>query len=210
MITRDDLLTLDTLPHINDISLKLYKEFCVDVLFGRRFHYYFTDGTNIVVEFREWGVYHMLSIQHIDYTIPKNDFFNRLDSGLDLVDFTANRSIKQRFKSEKERITMFACVYGTLRYGRVFYIPDKNVPNTKKVKADYIIQRMVGNKGLNLGVRFEDGRFIPLTILISKASNPDKYITSNKKIVSKLLITDIDNGQIIENILYTDDFILFK
>lgn len=38
MITKEQLLTLDTLPHIKDISLKLYKEFCVDILFKRRFH----------------------------------------------------------------------------------------------------------------------------------------------------------------------------
>lgn len=38
---------------------QLYKEFCVDILFKRRFHYYFTDGTDMIVEFWEWGVYHM-------------------------------------------------------------------------------------------------------------------------------------------------------
>lgn len=210
MLTKDDLLTLDVLPHINNVSLKLYKEFCVDILFNRRFHYYFADGTDIIIEFREWGIYHMLSIQHIDYTIPKNDFFNRIDAGLDFSDFELNKGIRQRFKSEKERITMFACVYCTLRYGRVFYIPDKNVPNTKCVKADYIIQRMINKKGLNLGIRFADGRFIPLTILISKSSNPDKYVSTNKRIVSRLLITDIHSGQMIEDIIYSEDFILLK
>lgn len=101
MITKEQLLTLDTFPHIKDISLKLYKDFCVDILFKRRFHYYFTDGTDMIVEFREWGVYHMLSIQHIDYTIPKDDFFHRIDSGLELSDFTINNSIKQRYRKEK-------------------------------------------------------------------------------------------------------------
>lgn len=208
MITKEDLLTLSTLPHINDISLKLYKDFCTDILFTRRFHYCFTDGTDIIVEFKEWGVYHMLSIQHIDFTIPKSSFFARIDAGLDFRNFTVDRSIRQRFKGEKERITMFACVYGALRYGRVFYIPDRNVPNTKNVKADYIIQRMINGKGLNLGIRFESGCFVPLTILVSKASNPDKYISTNKKIVSRLLITDISNGQVVEDIVYSDTFIL--
>ncbi|MCI8785629.1 MAG: hypothetical protein HFI84_03090 [Eubacterium sp.] len=131
----------------------------MDVLFKRRFHYYFTDNTDIVIEFREWGIDHMLSMQHIDYTISKNDFFNRIDMGLDFCDFELNRSIKQRFKGEKERITMFSCIYCTLRYGRVFYIFDRNVPNTKRVKADYVIQRIVNQKGLNLGVRYENSVF---------------------------------------------------
>lgn len=209
MITKEQLLTLDTLPHIKDISLKLYKDLCVDILFKRRFHYYFTDGTDMIVEFREWGVYHMLSIQHIDYTIPKDDFFHRIDSGLELSDFTINNSIKQRYRKEKERITMFACVYSSLRYGRVFYLPERYVPNTKNVRVDYLVQRIVNGKGLNLGIRYEDGRFIPLTILISKSSNPDKYVDiKNQKVVSRLLITDIESGDEIENIIYTDDFIV--
>lgn len=75
MLTKEDLLLQDSLPHINDVSLELYKEFSEDILLKTRFHYYFTDGTDIIIEFKEWGIYHMLSIQHIDYTIPKNDFF---------------------------------------------------------------------------------------------------------------------------------------
>lgn len=209
MITKDDLLTLKNIPHINDVSLSLYKDFCIDVLFKQYFHFYFTDGTDIIIEFREWGVYHMLSIQHIDYTIPKNDFFNRINSGLSFSDFQTKNSIKQRFKNEKQRITMFSCIYDTLKYGRVFYIPDKSVPNTQSVKCDYIIYRKLNNKGLNLGVRYEDGCFIPLTILISKSSYLTKYIDNTiPKIVKELKIMDIATNSIIENIVCSDDFIV--
>lgn len=209
MLTKDDLLTMDTRPHINDVSLQLYKDFCNDVLFKRRFHYYFTDGTDIIVECREWGVYHMLSIQHIDYNIQKDQFFNYIDSGLSFKDFTINNAIKSRFRTQKERITMFSCVYCTLRYGRIFYIPNRIVENTTKVKADYLIYRQIDTKGMNLGIRYEDGCFVPLTILISKPIYLEKYINnSNQKIVSKLLITEKETEKIIENIIYTDEFIL--
>ena len=120
MLTKENLLNLYTLPHISNVSLHLYKDVCQDILLKRRFHYYFTDGTDIIVEFREWGVYHMLSIHHIDYRIPKNEFFKRIADGLDLQDFRKNNGIQQRYRKEKERITIFACVYSTLRYGRVF------------------------------------------------------------------------------------------
>lgn len=209
MLTKDDLLVQNTMPHINDVSLKLYKEFSVDILFKRRFHYYFTDGTDIVVEFKEWGIYHMLSIQHIDYTISRNDFFNRIDLGLSFKDFTVNKGIKKRFNNEKERITMFSTVYRTLKYGRVFYIPNRSVPNTQSVKCDYLIYNDVSNKGLNLGIKFDKGCFIPFTVLISKTSNLTKYIqNTNAKIVSRLIITNINTDQELENIVYADDFIL--
>lgn len=201
MLTKDDLLTQKNIPHINDISLALYKEFCIDILFKQRFHYYFTDGTDIIVEFRQWGIYHMLSIQHIDYNIPKNDFFNRIDSGLSFSDFQINNSINQRFKKEKQRITMFSCIYDALKSGKVFYIPDKSVPNTNNVKCDYIVHRKIDSKGMNIGVRYEDGCFIPLTILISKSSNLVKYVDKTiTKTVDKLKIIDISTNEIIEEI----------
>lgn len=209
MLSKNDLLYQDTLPHINDVSLKLYKEFSVDVLLKQRFHYYFTDGTDIVVECRKWGIYHMLSIQHIDYTISKEEFFNKIDNGLSLNDFTINRAIKNRYKLQKERITMFACLYQALRYGRIFYLPNGKVPNTIEVRVDYLIYRQIGTKGMNVGMRYEDGCFVPLTILISKAINIEKYTKgTTKKVVSRLHITDISTGDTLEDIIYTDNFIM--
>lgn len=143
MLTKDNLLTQNSLPNIRDISLKLYKDFSVDILFNRKFHYYFNDGSEIILEFREWGIYHMLSIQHIDGKIGKNNFFNRIDEGLELSSFEESNSVKARYKKEKARITMFACLYNTLKEGSVFYIPSNKVSNTKSVEADYIIFNLV-------------------------------------------------------------------
>lgn len=210
MLTKDDLLTQNTLPHINDVSLELYKNFSVDILLKRRFHYYFTDGTDIIIEFKEWGIYHMLSIQHIDYTIHKGAFFNQIDSGLSFADFSINKGIKKRFNKEKERITMFSCVYGALRYGRAFYIPNRLVPNTKTVKSDYLIYREISFKGMNLGIKFDKGVFVPFTVLLSKSSNLSKYIdNTTPKVVLRLIITDINTGNKLDDVLYSDEFIMY-
>ncbi len=209
MLTKDDLLTQDSLPYINDVSLKLYKDFSTDILFKQKFHYYFTDGTDIVIKFKEWGIYHMLAIQHIDNTISKNSFFNRIDAGLSFNDFTVKNGIKKRFNNYKERITMFSCIYRTLRYGRVFYLPNRSVPNTQKVKSDYIIYREISGKGLNLGIKYTENNFVPITILVSKAINLKKYVlNTDVKIVSKLIITDILTDMEIDNIVYSNNFII--
>lgn len=209
MLTKDDLFLQNTLPHINTVSLKLYKDFSVDVLLKRKFHFYFIDGSEIIIVFKEWGIYHMLSIHHIDYTISKNKFFERIDAGLSFDDFTTNRKIKNRFREQKERITMFSCIYNILRYGRVFYVPNRNVPNTKNVSLDYLIYKEVSGKGFNLGIRFECGYFVPLTILVSKSINLNKYINNTeKKIVSKLVISELESNKVIENITYSDEFIM--
>lgn len=72
---------------------------------------------------------------------------------------------------------MFACIYNTLRKGQAFYIPSGKVKNTNNVKVDYILYRTLdSNNGMNLGIRREKGKFVPLTILISKRSSLMNYI----------------------------------
>ena len=204
MLSKEDLLNLDIPPLIKDISLGLYKDFSLTYLLPRKFIYHFSDGSKINVEFTEWGIYHMLSIQHIDSRIRNNGFFQRIDSGLSLNDFKVDGAIKARYKAQKKRITMFACTYNTLRKGQAFYIPAGKVKNTNNVKVDYILYRTLdNNNGMNLGIRQELGKFVPLTILISKQSSLMNYIDSeNFKLVEKLEIVDMV-GNIIETISYS-------
>ena len=56
--------------------------------------------------------------------------------------------------------------------------------------------------GMNIGIRFENGKYVPLTILISKQSALMDYVDiENFKLVEKLEIFD-DSGNIIETICY--------
>lgn len=203
MLTKDDLLIQDTLPNIRDISLKLYKEFATDILLNRQFIYYFNDNSKITVEFREWGIYHMLSMQHINGRIGKNKFFEKIDNGLELSYFESNRSLSSRYKREKSRITMFSCIYNSLRNGMAFYIPSGKVKNTKDVELDYIIFNVVDNKGMNIGIRNVGNVHVPITILISKQIDQKKYLDDSEfKLVRKLEIVD-EHGNILEEKCYT-------
>lgn len=211
MLTKEDLLTLDSAPLIKDISLELYKDFSLAYLLPRKFLYYFSDGTSMNVEFEEWGIYHMLAIQHIDYRIKNNEFFERINNGLSFADFKTDEAIKHRFKLRKKRIAMFACTYNTLRKGQAFYIPSGKVKNTNDVKVDYILYRTLHNNsgnnngnsnGMNMGIRLENGKYVPLTILVSKQHSLMDYIdVKNFKLVEKLDIFD-NTGKLIESISY--------
>ena len=66
MLTKEDLLVCQAPPNIKDVSLALYKAFAKEYLIGRIFRYTFTDGSVLNVQFTEWGIYHMLAIQHIN------------------------------------------------------------------------------------------------------------------------------------------------
>ncbi len=211
MLTKEDLLELDSAPLIKDVSLELYREFSLAYLLPRKFLYHFSDGTTINVEFEEWGIYHMLSIQHVNNRIKNKTFFKKIEEGLSFADFKTDNAIKERFKKQKKRIAMFACTYNTLRKGQAFYIPSGKVKNTNDVKIDYIMYRTLHNNsgnnngnmnGMNVGIRFENGKYVPLTILISKQSGLMDYVDiENFKLVEKLEILD-GPGNMIETISY--------
>ena len=103
---------------------------------------------------------------------------------------------------------MFACIYTMLRYGRVFHCIEQYVPNTSDVKMDYLLYREVGSKGFHLGMRHELGAYLPLTIFVGKEIYKDKYVDyRDEKIVSRLVISNIASGEIIEDIVYSESFI---
>lgn len=198
MLTKDDLLLQNTLPNISDVSLSVYTEFSEEVLMKRKLHYFFTDETDMIVEFREWGIYHMLSIQHINNKIKNNAFFESVHNGLEFSAFEGDRAIKQRFRIQKQRITAFSCLYYSLIHGTTFFIPSGHVKNTTKVEADYLVFHMTDNKGLNFGLRKVGDIYVPITILLSKVSNPNEYLEDSvRKDVKKLEIIDTD-GNILE------------
>lgn len=207
MLTKEDLLELDSTPLLKNVSLELYRDFSLTYLMPRKFLYHFSDGTTMNVEFEEWGIYHMLAIQHIDNRIKNNKFFQRISEGLSFADFKIDNAMNDRFKKQKKRIAMFACTYNTLRKGQAFYIPSGKVKNTNNVEVDYILYRPLqnnggNNNGMNVGIRLEDGKYVPLTILISKQSALMDYIDiEDFKLVEKLEIFD-GSGNIIETISY--------
>lgn len=212
MLSIYDLLIQDSYPQLTDVSLRLYCEFARAFLVNRRFIYDFFDGDTIIVEFKEYGIHHMLGIHHIDRSIDKNKFFQTVDSGLDLSAFEINYRINQRFKDNKPRIRMFSCIYRTLLLGEFFYCPSETVKNTDNVKMDYIIYRKISNKGCNIGLRKtrEDQTYIPLTLLVARQVDPELYIDRSKiKIVKRMRIEDMNTGVTIENIVHGDDYITF-
>lgn len=199
MLTQDDLLVQNTIPLIRDVSLKLYKDFSENVLLKRKFHYYFSDDSDIFIEFREWGIYHMLAMQHINYRIDNDSFFDAIDNGLDLSTFRTDTGMNNRFKSYKTRIASFSCIYTSLLNGTAFYLPSEKVKNTANVKSDYILYNNIDEKGINYGLQLNNNVLIPVTTLIAKKKDPIIYLEdSTFKLIQKVDVLD-STGSIIES-----------
>lgn len=209
MITLDDLLSQNSRPGLSNISLSLYKDFYVGILCKRLFRYYFIDDTQIDVSFWKYGLYHLLGIQHIDYTITKENFIRKIDEGLDFNQLKQDKKLKERFRNMADRIEYFSCIYYILRYARIFRVPSEILKGTKDVRIDYIIYQDLDKKGINIGLKQIYGIMAPITILIDRTNHRGKHIDFNyEKVVKKLEIIDISAEQVIESYVYTNDFVV--
>ncbi len=198
MLRSSDLLNLTTIPAWSDISLDLYKDFSQKYLIPTTFKYYLENGKVLNVHFTEWGIYHILGIQHIDGKIPKTEFFERIDNGLDFDYFINNSKLKRRFHDFKHRIRIFGCIYQIMRNEKIFYVPNQQLKN-KTVQADYIKYALIEQKGANIGIRLLNGKYIAYTLLVDRSINPTATINELISVkITKLEV--IRNGSVIETI----------
>lgn len=203
MFTKEQLYVQNTMPSWDDISLALYKEFSVDCLFPKTFRYYLENNLVIDVEFKEWAMKHLWAIHHINSRIDKDKLFEEIDNGLSISSFRATPAMRKRLNDHKDRIRMFSCVYQILKTGAVFYVEGGMMPGSD-IRIDYIKSKSISGKGVHLGMRFEEGVYVPLTLLIDRAKNPTKTVEGLTEIrVQKLEI--IEEGEIIETIEYNLD-----
>ncbi len=191
MLTKDELLVQDTMPEWRDISLALYKEFSETFLLNRIFKYYTKEMNSFDVKFKEWGIYHMLAMQHIDCRIGNRNFFHEIDDGLDFGRFITNRAKRARLMDNKDRIRMFACIYQVLKSGNCFHVQSGQIPGTA-IRTDCILYKLIDKKGVNIGVRYDGSAYVPLTLLVDRAIKPDAT-------TEKLTRIDMEKLEIIEN-----------
>lgn len=200
MLIKEQLYNQNTMPEWNDISLSLYKEFSIDCLFDKTFRYYLENQQIIDVQFKKRAMKHLWAIHHhIDSRIDKNKLFEYIDNGLNISHLRESPTMRKWLNDNKDRIRMFACIYQIMKTGAVFYVENGKLSGTDRI--DYIKSKSISGKGVHLGMRYEEGVYVPLTLLIDRAINPTKTVEKLAEIkVQKLEI--IENKKIIETIDY--------
>lgn len=200
MLTSEDLLTQNTMPSWQDINFQLYKNFSLNYLLNRQFEYHLVNGMVINVEFKEWAMKHLWAIQHIDKTVDKDLLFSLIDTGLDINTFMSDPIKKNRTLKYKDRIRMFACIYYVMKSSSIFYVKGGQLEGTK-IKIDYIKSAIISEKGMHVGMRLENDVYVPLTILIDTAIDPNKTVKGlYPQKIFKLLIKE--NDRIVETVYH--------
>ncbi len=200
MYNTNDLYKNTHMAEWSNISLALYKDFAKNCLFDKTFRYFLDNESTIDVEFKEWAMHHLWAIHHIDYKISKKDLFDEIDNGLSFDRLMSSSETKKRLMNYRDRLRMFSCIYTILKNGNLFYVHEGVLEGTR-IKVDYLKSSIIDTKGANIGMRFIDGAYVPITLLIDRAINPRKTVEGLRRIrVTKLEI--IENDQIIDVIIY--------
>ena len=67
---------------------------------------------------------------------------------------------------------------------------------------DYLSYKLIDEKGINVGILYEDNTYVPLTLLVDRAINPTATIDKLKHIDMKKLEI-IEDGTIKDTIIYS-------
>lgn len=200
MLQSSDLLNLTDMPAWADINLLLYKEFSEQYLIPSIFRYHLENKKILDVHFTEWGIYHILGIQHINGKISKTNFFQAIDNGLDFQNFIQNPKTKKRFNDFKHRIRMFGCTYHIMKSKNLFYVQNHQIPNTS-IKTDYVKQALINQKGVNIGFRYIAGHYVAFTFLVDRSIDPTATI--DKLIPLQILKLEIiRKNKLVEELAY--------
>ncbi|MBW9155617.1 hypothetical protein LGL55_05525 [Clostridium tagluense] len=195
MLTTDELLNLNRLPKISEISLKLLQEF-YDIYICPNIYMLQLENKDIIkLEFLDVNLCHLMGFQHI---VPyKSKKFYSGENGYMGVfneDITIKklRSIDERkFSRDKDKILCFSCIYKLLRHCEI--IRFNNITGHSKVSCEFILYDTHYGRRIHLGIEKDEKRemYYPRTLIVER-DNSDRFIIDqeyikiiNTKIISK-------------------------
>lgn len=157
MLSTTDLLTLQSMPRENDLSLQTIQSFYKEHLCDRLFIFHLDDDTRkqIKLRFDEKDLCHLLGIHYIvkgmrnkyDYAGRKG--YKLLEDGTVTFDFLKQTN-KKWFKSIKKRMLYFPFVYQIIHGPSIIEFTAPN--DTSRLELDLIIYSYSDNTYLHLGL----------------------------------------------------------
>ncbi len=206
MLTKNDLLGINNISNISDISLLLYKKFFDDILCKRLFIYSLEDDSKVILAFQETHLLHILGAQHIlgiKYKATK--FNNGINSGrMTFKELQKRNNIV--FNDFTDRFFNFSNLYHVITNCSMIYFDKKTYEKNKLsnesslMDFSYILYKDLENRKIHAGLdTFNNGRsFYCKSLMVTSVQN-DKLIREQKPIA-------INNIRVIDkkttNVLY--------
>ncbi len=207
MLTQNDLLSINSISNIKDVSLGLYKNFFDDILCKRLFIYSLEDGGEVKLAFQEPHLLHILGIQHIlgrNYKATK--FNDEIKSGIMTFEELEKRN-NIVFNDFTDRFLNFSNLYHVITNCSIIYFDKKTYEKNKSsnqssfMDFSYILYKDLENKKIHAGLdTFNKGRsFYCKSLMITSAQN-NKIIYEQKPIaITNIRVIDKKNNNILYN-----------
>ncbi|MEB6551135.1 PBECR4 domain-containing protein [Heyndrickxia sporothermodurans] len=196
MLSVTDLLTVQTMPSVTDVSLQTIQLFYKEHLCDRVFIFELDDKDRPIVKLRfsEKHLCHLLGIQYVltpqmhGYKYLGSTGYTFIEDGTVTFDFLKTEN-KIGFKSKKRRMLYFPFVYQILKNPTTI-IFNKSLVSTM-IDVDIILYNQLNNTYLHLGIdKDADSDFYyPKSFYDRKK---DDHISGQTQVLVKAMRVEID------------------
>ena len=205
MLTVPDLINIQYIPEITDISLILMVDFYEQYLCKRFWVFELADGQKVKLFFKDTSeIFHVSGIDHIYGNVPMD--------GTHFVDGVKNNTIdlltlenmnKPAFTDYIDRIRSFVCIDTILKNCEYLWFPTGIIEDSK-IKVKYLLLKGLDNKNLHLGIdTYKKNRpYFSKTLLVTEGTAVTKYIekAEDRIRVVKIEIIDKANNTVLETV----------
>lgn len=211
MISKKDFLNKNNILNLEDISLKIYKEFFESILCKRVFVYTTNNTEKINLQFSPNNFMHILGCQHILGDNYKASSFNKdIDKGS--MSFELLKSLdNNKFNRFASRFLGFSNIYHVLTNCDCIYFDKEAYSSKSKMNYKYILFEDVYTKKIHLGLdTYNKGRNFFCKSLLTTSLENDKLIRNQKPIqIDKIEVVDkLSKGIIEQKVLKDGNYIV--
>lgn len=197
MLTVPDLINIQYIPEIKDISLSLIVDFYEQYLCKRIFIFELADGQKVKLFFKDTSeIFHVSGIEHVYGNIPMD--------GTHFVDGIKNNTIdmltlenmnKPAFTDYIDRIRSFVCIDTILKNCEYLWFPTGIIEDST-IKVKYLLLKGLDDKNLHLGIdTYKENRpYFSKTLLVTEGSTATKYIEKAEERIRVVKIEIIDKA----------------
>lgn len=205
MLAVTDLINIQYIPEITDISLSLLVEFYEQYLCKYIFIFELVNGQRVKLFFRDTSeIFHISGIDHIYENISMD--------GTHFIEGIKNNTInlstleninKAAYTDYIDRIRSVSCIDTILKNCEYLWFSEGMIPDST-IKVKYLLLKGLDNKNLHLGIdTYKDGRpYFSKTLLVTEGNLASKYIDRAKERlkVSVIEIIEKDSDKLIERV----------
>lgn len=205
MLTINDLINIQYIPQLSEISLSLLVDFYEQYLCKRIYIFELVDGRRLKLFFKGTSeIFHISGIDHIYDNIPMDGTHFVEGIKNKTIDFTVLENINRAaFTDYTDRIRSMACIDTILKNSEYLWFTNGKIPGST-IKVKYLLLKGLDSKNLHLGIdTYKEGRpYFSKTLLVTEGNLKSKYVNmaDARLRVASIEILDKDTNTVLERI----------